>query len=79
MKSLGAATLVSVAVTVAGFMACAQQIIPVIEKAFALNTLAYEMNHFARFTIQDSLVVLGFAIAESILAYDFAERSLKYE
>lgn len=79
MKSLGAATLVSVAVTVAGFMACAQQIIPVIEKAFALNTLAYEMNHFARFTIQDSLVVLGFAIAESILAYAFAERSLKYE
>lgn len=79
MKSLGAATLVSVAVTVAGFMACAQQIIPVIEKAFALNTLAYEMNHFARFTIQDSLVVLGFAIAESIFAYDFAERSLKYE
>ena len=79
MKSLGGVTLLSVAVTVAGFMACAQQIIPVIEKAFALNTLAYEMNHFARFTIQDSLVVLGFAIAESILAYGFAERRLKYE
>lgn len=79
MKSLGAATLVSVAVTVAGFMACAQQIIPMIENVFALNTLAYEMNHFARFTIQDSLFVLGFAIAESILAYDFAERRLKFE
>lgn len=79
MKSLGGVTLVSVAVTVAGFMTCAQQIIPMIENVFALNTLAYEMNHFARFTIQDSLFVLGFAIAESILAYDFAERRLKYE
>ena len=79
MKSLGGVTLLSVALTMFGFLACAQQFIPVIENAFALNTLAYEMNHFARFTIQDSLVVLGFAIVESILAYDFAERRLKYE
>lgn len=79
MKSLGAVTLISVALTVAGFMACAQQIVPMIENAFALNTLAYEMNHFTRFTIQDSLVVLRFAAAESILAYAFAKRCLKYE
>lgn len=79
MKSLGVVTLLSVAVTVAGFMACAQQIIPVIENAFALNTLAYEMNHFARFTIQDSLVILGFAFAESLFAYGFARRRLQYE
>lgn len=79
MKSLGGVTLLSVAMTMFGFLACAQQFIPVIENAFALNTLAYEMNHFARFTIRDSLVVLGFAIAESILAYGFAERRLKYE
>ena len=79
MKSLGGVTLLSVAVTMAGFMACAQQIVPMIENVFALNTLAYEMNHFARFTIQDSLVVIGFASVESILAYAFAQRRLKYE
>ncbi len=79
MKSLGGVTLLSVALTMAGFMACAQQIVPMIENAFALNTLAYEMNHFARFTMQDSLVVIGFAFTESILGYAFAERRLKYE
>ena len=79
MKSLGGVTLFSVAVTVAGFLACAQQIVPVIENAFALNTLAYEMNHFARFTMQDSIVVLGFAFAESLISYAFAQRRLKYE
>lgn len=79
MKSLGGVSLISVAVTMAGFMSCAQQIFPVIENVFALNTLAYEMNHFTRFTIQDSLIVLGFAAAESILAFTFAKRCLKYE
>ena len=79
MKSLGGVTLLSMALTMVGFLTCAQQIIPIIENAFALNTLAYEMNHFARFTIQDSLVVLGFALAESLIAYVFARRSLKYE
>ena len=79
MKSLGGVTLLSVAVTMAGFMTCAQQIVPMIENVFALNTLAYEMNHFARFTIQDSLVVLGFAAAESIFGYGFAQHRLKYE
>ena len=79
MKSLGGVTLLSVALSMFGFLACAQQFIPMIENAFALNTLAYEMNHFARFTIQDSLVVFGFALAESLIAYVFARRSLKYE
>lgn len=79
MKSLGGVTLLSVALSMVGFLTCAQQIIPIIENVFALNTLAYEMNHFARFTIQDSLVVLGFAAAESILGYGFAQRRLKYE
>ncbi|MDY3119263.1 MAG: hypothetical protein SOW18_06980 [Peptoniphilus sp.] len=79
MKSLGGVTLLSVAMTVAGFIACAQQIIPMIENAFTLNTLAYEMNHFTRFTIQASLVVLGFSAAESILAYAFAQQRLRYE
>ncbi|WP_108831695.1 ABC transporter permease [Aedoeadaptatus coli] len=79
MKSLGGVTLLSVALTMVGFLTCAQQIIPMIENAFALNTLAYEMNHFARFTMQDSLVVIGFAAAESILGYGFAQRRLKYE
>ena len=79
MKSLGGVTLLSVALTMVGFLTSAQQIIPFIENAFALNTLAYEMNHFARFTIQDSLVVLGFAAAESIFGYGFAQRRLKYE
>ncbi len=79
MKSLGGVTLLSVAVTMAGFITCAQQIVPMIENVFALNTLAYEMNHFARFTIKDSFVVLGFALAESLIAYVFARRSLKYE
>ena len=79
MKSLGGVTLLSVALSMFGFLACAQQFIPMIENAFALNTLAYEMNHFARFTIKDSFVVLGFALAESLIAYVFARRSLKYE
>ena len=79
MKSLGGVTLLSVAVTMFGFLGCAQQFIPMIENAFALNTLAYEMNHFARFTIKDSFVVLGFALAESLIAYTFAQRRLKYE
>lgn len=79
MKSLGGVTLLSVAVTMAGFMVCAQQIVPMIENVFALNTLAYEMNHFAQFTIKDSIIVLGFALAESLIAYVFARRSLKYE
>ena len=79
MKSLGGVTLLSVALSMFGFLACAQQFIPMIENAFALNTLAYEMNHFARFTIQDSIIVLGFALAESLIAYVFARRSLKYE
>lgn len=79
MKSLGGVTLLSVALSMFGFLACAQQFIPMIENAFALNTLAYEMNHFARFTIQDSIVVFGFALAESLIAYVFARRSLKYE
>ena len=79
MKSLGGVTLLSVALSMFGFLACAQQFIPMIENAFALNTLAYEMNHFARFTIQDSLVVFGFALAKSLIAYVFARRSLKYE
>lgn len=79
MKSLGGVTLLSVALTMVGFLTCAQQIIPFIENAFALNTMAYEMNHFARFTIQDSLVVLGFAAAESIFGYGFAQHRLKYE
>ena len=79
MKSLGGVTLLSVALTKVGFLTCAQQIIPIIENAFALNTLAYEMNHFARFTMQDSLVVIGFAAAESIFGYGFAQRRLKYE
>lgn len=79
MKSLGGVTLLSVALSMFGFLACAQQFIPMIENAFTLNTLAYEMNHFARFTIQDSLVVFGFALAESLIAYVFARRSLKYE
>lgn len=79
MKSLGGVTLLSVALSMFGFLACAQQFIPIIENAFALNTLAYEMNHFARFTIKDSFVVLGFALAESLIAYVFARRSLKYE
>ncbi|WP_068457988.1 ABC transporter permease [Aedoeadaptatus pacaensis] len=79
MKSLGGVTLLSVALSMFGFLACAQQFIPMIENAFALNTLAYEMNHFARFTIRDSLIVLGFALAESLIAYVFARRSLKYE
>ena len=79
MKSLGGVTLLSVALTMVGFLTCAQQIIPMIENIFALNTLAYEMNHFARFTIQDSLVVLGLAAAESIFGYGFAQRRLKYE
>ena len=79
MKSLGGVTLLSVALSMFGFLACAQQIIPMIENAFALNTLAYEMNHFARFTMQDSIIVLGFALAESLIAYVFARRSLKYE
>ena len=79
MKSLGGVTLLSVAMTMLGFLACAQQFIPVIENVFALNTLAYEMNHFARFTTQDALVVLGFAFAESLIAYTFAQRRLKYE
>ena len=79
MKSLGGVTLLSVALTMVGFLTCAQQIIPFIENAFALNTLAYEMNHFARFTIQDSLVVLGFAAAECIFGYGFAQRRLKCE
>ena len=79
MKSLGGVTLLSVALSMFGFLACAQQFIPIIENAFALNTLAYEMNHFARFTIKDSFVVLGFALAESLIAYTFAQRRLKYE
>ena len=79
MKSLGGVTLLSVALSMFGFLACAQQFIPMIENAFALNTLAYEMNHFARFTIRDSLIVLGFALAESLIAYTFAQRRLKYE
>ena len=79
MKSLGGVTLLSVALSMFGFLACAQQFIPMIENAFALNTLAYEMNHFARFTIKDSFIVLGFALAESLIAYVFARRSLKYE
>ena len=79
MKSLGGVTLLSVALSMFGFLACAQQFIPIIENAFALNTLAYEMNHFARFAIKDSFVVLGFALAESLIAYVFARRSLKYE
>lgn len=79
MKSLGGVTLLSVALSMFGFLACAQQFIPMIENAFALNTLAYEMNHFARFTIKDSFVVLGFALAESLIAYTFAQRRLKYE
>lgn len=79
MKSLGGVTLLSVALTMVGFLTCTQQIIPIIENAFALNTLAYEMNHFAQFTIKDSIIVLGFALAESLIAYLFARRSLKYE
>lgn len=79
MKSLGGVTLLSVAVTMIGFLTCAQQIIPFIENVFALNTLAYEMNHFARFTVQDSAVVIGFAAAESLLGYTFAHKRLKYE
>ena len=79
MKSLGGVTLLSVALSMFGFLACAQQFIPIIENAFALNTLAYEMNHFARFTLKDSFVVLGIALAESLIAYVFARRSLKYE
>ncbi|MEJ8785690.1 ABC transporter permease [Peptoniphilus sp. HCN-40583] len=79
MKSLGGVTLLSVALTMVGFLTCAQQIIPMIENIFALNTLAYEMNHFARFTIQDSLVVFLFAAAESIFGYGFAQHRLKYE
>ena len=79
MKSLGGVTLLSAALSMFGFLACAQQFIPMIENAFALNTLAYEMNHFARFTIKDSFVVFGFALAESLIAYVFARRTLKYE
>lgn len=79
MKSLGGVTLLSVALTMIGFLTCAQQIIPMIEYIFALNTLAYEMNHFAQFTVQDSLVVFLFAALESLIAYAFAQRRLKYE
>lgn len=79
MKSLGGVTILSVAISVMGFLTCAQTFIPHIEKAFALNNLAYDMNHFTQLSPIDFLITLLLAIGELVVAYFLSKKVLQYD
>ena len=79
MKSLGGVTILSVAISIMGFLTCAQTVIPHLEKIFALNNLAYDMNHFTQLSPGDFLITLLLAIVETTVAYGFSKTFLQYD
>ncbi|WP_322626975.1 ABC transporter permease [Aedoeadaptatus coxii] len=79
MKTLGGVTILSVAISIMGFLTCAQTVIPHLEKIFALNNLAYDMNHFTQLSPSDFLITLLLAIVETTVAYGFSLKFLQYD
>ena len=79
MKSLGGVTILSVAISIMGFLTCVQTVIPHLEKIFALNNLAYDMNHFTQLSPGDFLITLLLAIVETTVAYGFSKKFLQYD
>ena len=79
IKSLSIVVLISVGVSILGFMLCAQNIFPILNNIIAISNLALKMNNFNYFTINELVYTLLIGISEILLLVKISKKFLRYE
>ena len=79
IKSLSIVVLISVGISILGFMLCAQNIFPLLNNIIAISKLALKMNNFSYMYIDEVFYILLIGIIEIIVFLKMSRKFLKYE
>ena len=79
IKSLSIVVLISVGISILGFMLCAQNIFPLLNNIIAISKLALKMNNFSYMYIDEVFYILLVGIIEIIVFLKMSGKFLKYE
>lgn len=79
IKSLSIVVLISVGISIFGFMLCAQNIFPLLNNIIAISNLALKMNNFSYIYINEIFYILLIGIIEIIVFLKMSRKFLNYE